>query len=149
MKSAKALLLAAVLLWLAGPPVFAQAAAQETKKTPPRPAFSYDAGGRRDPFKDLFGGKTLKEKKAVGGLADLIIDDVQIMGIIKSKNGLEALIGLTDGFPLSLREGDKLADGFVLSIKESQIIFRKTLDGKGLPLAKARDIIKDITQEER
>jgi len=149
MKSAKALLLAAVLLGLFGPRVFGQAAAQETKKTAPGPVFSYDSGGRRDPFKDLFGGKTLKEKKAVGGLADLLIEDVQIMGIIKSKTGLEALIGMADGFPLSLHEGDKLADGFVLSIKESQIVFRKTLDGKGLPLAKPRDIFKDITQEER
>lgn len=149
MRSVKTLLLTAALLGLAGPPVFAQAAAQDTKKKEPSPAFSYDAGGRRDPFKDLFGGKVLKEKKAVGGLSDLAIEDIQIMGIIKSKNGLEALISLTDGFPLSLREGDKLADGFVLSIKESQIIFRKTLDGKGLSLAKPRNIIKDIMQEER
>jgi Tfp pilus assembly protein PilP len=149
MRSVKTLLLTAALLGLAGPAALLQAAAQETKKSIPNPVFSYDAGGRRDPFKDLFGGTTLKEKKAIGGLADLTIDDVKIMGIVKSKDMFEALIGMTDGFPLSLRAGDRLADGFVLSIKESQIIFRKTLDSKGLPLAKPRDVIKDIQQEER
>jgi len=148
MRSVKTILLAA-LIGLAVAPVFIQAAAQETNKTIPSPTFSYDTGGRRDPFKDLFGGTTLKEKKAIGGLSDLTIDDVKIMGIVKSKDAFEALIGMTDGFPLSLREGDRLADGFVLSIKESQIIFRKTLDSKGLPLAKPRDVIKDILQEER
>ncbi|MDP2915360.1 MAG: hypothetical protein Q8O91_07900 [Candidatus Aminicenantes bacterium] len=150
MRSGKTILFAAVLLGLAGPGVFPQAAAQEPKKTATTaPAFSYDSAGRRDPFKDLFGGKTLREKKAIGGLSDLTIDDIMLMGIVKSKDVIEAIIGLTDGFPLTLREGDRLADGFVLSIKESQVVFRKTLDSKGLPLAKPRDIIKEIMQEER
>jgi Tfp pilus assembly protein PilP len=144
------IVLAAVLLGLAGPPLFPQAAAQEPKKAPAAsPAFSYDSGGRRDPFKDLFGGKTLREKKAIGGLSDLFIEDIMLMGIVKSRDVIEAIIGLTDGFPLTIREGDRLADGFVLSIKESQVVFRKTLDGKGIPLAKPREIIKEIMQEER
>jgi len=150
MRSAKTIVLAAVLLGLAGPPVFAQAAAQEPKRTPAAgPAFSYDSGGRRDPFKDLFGGKTLREKKAIGGLSDLFIEDILLIGIVKSKDFIEAIIGLTDGFPLTLREGDRLADGFVVSIKKSQVVFRKTLDDKGLPLSKPREIIKEIIQEER
>jgi Tfp pilus assembly protein PilP len=150
MRSAKTIVLAAALFWLAGLPAFPQAAAQEPKKAPAAgPAFSYDSGGRRDPFKDLFGGKTLREKKAIGGLSDLFIEDIRLMGIVKSKDVVEAIIGLTDGFPLTIREGDRLADGFVLSIKDSQVVFRKTLDGKGIPLAKPREIIKEIMQEER
>lgn len=150
MRSVRTIVRAAVLLGLAGLPLFSQAAAQETKKAPAAgPAFFYDSGGRRDPFKDLFGGKTLREKKAIGGLPDLFIEDVMLMGIVKSKDVIEAIIGLTDGFPLTIREGDRLADGFVLSIKESQVVFRKTLDSKGLPLAKPRDIVKEIGQEER
>ena len=149
MSSAKTLLMAAVLIGLAGPPAFSQAAAQEPKKAAAAPALSYDSGGRRDPFKDLFGGTTIGEKKAVGGLADLMIEDVVIMGIIKSKDLNEAIIGLAQGFPLTIREGDRVADGFVLSIKEGQVVFRKTADSKGIPLAKPRDIIKEITQEER
>jgi len=150
MRSAKTIVLAAALFWLAGLPAFPQAAPQEPKKAPAAgPAFSYDSGGRRDPFKDLFGGKTLREKKAIGGLSDLFIEDIRLMGIVKSKDVVEAIIGLTDGFPLTIREGDRLADGFVLSIKDSQVVFRKTLDGKGIPLAKPREIIKEIMQEER
>ena len=150
MRSGKTILLAAVLFGLAGPGVFPQTTAREPKKAAsPAPAFSYDSGGRRDPFKDLFGGKTLREKKAIGGLPDLAIEDITIMGIVKSKDVFEAIISLTDGFPLTVREGARLADGFVLSIKESQVVFRKTLDNKGIPLAKPRDIIKEIMQEER
>ncbi len=150
MRSGKAIVLAAVLLGLAGPRVLPQAAAQEQKKTATTtPAFSYNPGGRRDPFKDLFGGTTIREKKAIGGLSDLFIEDVTIMGIVKARGKYEAIIGLGAGFPLTLHEGDRLADGFVLSIGDSQIVFRRTLDNRGVPLAKPRDIIKEIISEER
>jgi hypothetical protein len=149
MRSARTIILTALLLGLAAPPDFSQTAAQEPKKAPaPGPAFSYDPGGRRDPFKDLFGGKTLREKRAAGGLSDLVIDDVVLMGIVKTKDAVEAIIGMTDGFHLTLHEGDRLADGFVLSIVESRVVFRKTLDSKGIPMAKPRDIVKEIIQEE-
>jgi len=127
-------------------------ASQETpppapeKKTAP-PVFSYDAEGRRDPFKDLFGGEQLKGKKIVTGLADMDIDDISLMGIVKAQGHFEAIVAFADGFPLTLRQGQKLADGYVLSIEADQVTFRKTSD-KGIPLSKPKDIIKEITPEE-
>jgi len=129
-------------------PAQTQPPAQE-KKPAATPEFSYGSGGRRDPFKDLLQGQSVRgEKKVITGLADLAIDDVVLMGIIKSGGKLEAIISLPEGFPLPLRLGDKLADGYVLSIEETQVVFRKTRDAKGLPLPKPRDVIKDIIAEE-
>jgi len=115
---------------------------------PPRP-FAYDPGERRDPFKDLFGGQEVQEKKPVGGLADLAIDDVALMGIVKVQGQWEGIIGFSGGFPMSLRPGDQLADGFVLSIEETRVVFRKTHDSNGSRLAKPRDVVREFIAEER
>ena len=112
------------------------------------PVFSYDPAGRRDPFKDLLGGKDIKEKRVVTGLADLEIDEVTLLGIVQSKDKFEAIAGLPEGFPLTVREGDRLADGYVLSIRADAVVFRKTRD-KGIPLSQPRDIVKEIQPEER
>jgi hypothetical protein len=109
---------------------------------------SYDPGGRRDPFKDLFGGKDIRETRTVTGPADLLVEDIVVVGIIKSKSGYTALIAMTDGFPLTAREGDRFADGYILSIGNGEIIFRKTHE-RGVPLLKPKDIVRDITSEER
>jgi len=127
-------------------------APQETPPPAPEkksiaPVFSYDPEGRRDPFKDLFGGEQLKTKKVATGLADMEIEDIALMGIVKTQDRYEAIIAFADGFPLTLREGQKLADGYVLSIEADQVTFRKTSD-KGIPLSKPKDIVKEITPEE-
>jgi len=139
-------LLALGLLLAAGLPAAAQAPAP-AKPRPDR-VFSYNPGGRRDPFKDLFRGDEIRaEKKIVGGLTDLAVDDIVLMGIIKSGGKLEAVISLSGSFPMTLQAGDKLADGYVLSIEETQVVFRKTRDARGIPLAKPRNIVKDIISE--
>jgi hypothetical protein len=125
----------------------AQVLAPEPEKKNTPPIFSYDPAGRRDPFKDLFAGKEVREKKIITGLADMDIEDITLMGIVKTPERFEAIVAFSDGFPLTLLEGQKLADGFVLSITADQVIFRKTND-KGLPLSKPKDIIKEITPEE-
>jgi Tfp pilus assembly protein PilP len=155
--TARRLLVVALLAALALP-ASPQAVAPTGTQAAPSPAekkqaaaapFSYSSGGRRDPFKDLLQGAEVRsERKVVGGLEDLAVDDIVLMGIIKSGGNLEAIISLSAGFPLTLHVGDKLVDGFVLSIEETQVVFRKTRDAKGLPLVKPRDVVKDIIAEE-
>jgi hypothetical protein len=125
-----------------------QKPAAVAEKKPAPPIFSYNPENRRDPFKDLFGGKELQEKRVITGLADMLIEEVVLMGIVKSKDRYEAIAAFSDGFPLTLREGQKLADGFVLAVEAGRVIFRKTSD-KGFPLTRPKDIIKEITPEER
>jgi len=130
--------------------------AQEEKKAPEREALldlpadqtTYDAAGRRDPFKNLLGGKELKEKVPVGGTPQLNIDDINLIGIVKYKNRYTAVLSGPQGFPYYFEVGDKLADGFILSIAETQVIFRKTSE-RGIPLTKPKDFIKEINPEER
>lgn len=109
---------------------------------------TYDASGRRDPFKNLLGGKELKEKMSIGGQPQLYIDDTNLIGIVKYKNRYTAVLSGPQGFPYYFEVGDKLSDGFILSIAETQVIFRKTNE-RGIPLTKPKDIIKEINPEER
>jgi Tfp pilus assembly protein PilP len=107
--------------------------------------FTYNPEGRRDPFKDLLAGRDLREKAAIGD-EKLFIDDLVLFGIVKSKNVYTALIGMPQGFPMFAKVGDKFADGYVLSISETQVVLRKTHE-RGIPLLRPRDIIKEITEE--
>jgi hypothetical protein len=128
--------------------------AQETAAEPPvqtaptlsvQTGFTYNPEGRRDPFKDLLGGRDLKEKSAIGE-NQIFIDDLVLFGIVKNQNVYTALIGMPQGFPMFAKVGDKFADGYVLSITATQVVLRKTHE-RGIPLMRPRDVIKEITEE--
>ena len=128
--------------------------AQETTAAPPPQAaqtvsvqtgFTYNPEGRRDPFKDLLAGRDLREKTAIGE-NQIFIDDLILFGIVKNKNVYTAMIGMPQGFPMFAKVGDKFADGYVLSITETQVVLRKTHE-RGIPLIRPRDVIKEITEE--
>ena len=124
---------------------FGQQKADEQK--PGTTPFSYSSGGRRDPFKDLIGGQDIKDKRIIAGFADLLLEEIRILGIVQSKDRRVAIVGLPESFPVTVRDGARFADGFVLSIGDGQIVIRKTSD-RGVPLSKPRDIVKEITPEE-
>jgi Tfp pilus assembly protein PilP len=136
----------ALLLAVLAAPGRGQQKAGEPK--PGTAPFSYSSGGRRDPFKDLMGGQDIKEKRIIAGFADLLLDEIRIMGIVRSKSGRVAIVSLPEGFPVTVHEGDRFADGFVLSIEDGQVVLRKTRD-RGVPLSKPRDFVKEIMPEER
>lgn len=128
--------------------------AQETAETPPastapaltvQTGFTYNPDNRRDPFKDLLAGRDMREKTAVGE-QQFFIDDLVLYGIVKNKNVYTALIGMPQSFPVFAKVGDKFADGFVLSISDTQVVLRKTSE-RGIPLVRPRDVIKEITEE--
>lgn len=158
MRYPKTLIWVLVLGWLSFSLASAQSAKQASKleakpevkaefQKETAPPANYDPAGRRDPFKDLLGGKEIKEKTVSGGLADLAIDDISLIGVVKMKGKYEAIISVTEGFPISIKEGDKFSDGYVLSVAATQVVFRKTKD-RGVPLSKPKDIIKEISTEE-
>lgn len=109
---------------------------------------TYNPAGRRDPFKNLLTGKDINERRVITGLSDLMIDEITVIGLVKRKGRYEAVIGMASGFPMTAREGDKFADGYVLSIGDNQIVLRKTQE-RGVPLIKPKDIVKEITSQER
>lgn len=132
--------------------LFGQAAGQvqegETRLDIRSDLAAYDPAGRRDPFKDLLGGKELKEKTAPGEMPQLYVDDISLIGIVKYKKKYTAILSGPQGFPYYFEVGDKLSDGFILAISDTQTIFRKTNE-RGIPLTKPKDIVKEINPEER
>ncbi len=108
----------------------------------------YNAEGRRDPFRDLMGSGGDVRDKTVTGEAQTPLEDLILIGIIKAKRGYTAIVGTTQGFPRFLAVGDKVGDGYVLSIGPAQVVFRKTHD-RGIPLMSPRDVVKEINPEER
>ena len=130
---------------------------QEEKKEPeekslkPSPETSlqvYAPGGRRDPFRDLLGGKEVKETASTGEMGQLSLDDIVLVGITKARGKFTAIVNDPQGFPHFIKVGHKFTDGFVLKIDESTVVFRKTR-GRGVPLRKPRDIVKALFPEER
>jgi Tfp pilus assembly protein PilP len=113
-----------------------------------RGAIIYDPAGRRDPFRDLLAGQEIPDTAEGEGIAYMSIDDVVLIGITKVRGQLNAVINGPQGFPYTIRTGDKFADGFVLSINDSKVVFRKTRE-RGTPLYKPKDVTKEINPEER
>ena len=104
---------------------------------------SYNPAGRRDPFRDLLGGRDIQTPANVEGIPQMYIDDVVLVGIVKSKNQFTAIINNAQGFPFYIKEGAKFADGYVLSVEASRVIFRKTHE-RGIPLRQPKDVIKEL-----
>ncbi len=112
----------------------------------PKPS-QYDSGNRRDPFRDLLGGSTARERVSAEG-PDLFLEELRLIGIVKQKGRVYALVAGPQGFHFKIKEGDKFSDGFVLKITQDGVTFRQTSE-KGMRLISPRDIVKDINPEER
>ncbi len=114
----------------------------------PRRTFpAYQRAGRKDPFRDLLAGRDAKRETTLGGKPEIYIDDITLLGIVKARGKLTAIVTGPQEFPLFIQEGYKFTDGFVRSIEESKVTFRKTRE-RGFPLFRPKDIVKEILQEE-
>jgi Tfp pilus assembly protein PilP len=109
---------------------------------------TYNPEGRRDPFKDLLAGQDPQEKGKTQGINQLAIEDAILIGIVKHRGKLTAIINDAQGYPYYIKTGDNFLDGFVLNVNDSQVIFRKTKE-RGIPLSNPKDIVKEIKLEER
>lgn len=118
-----------------------------SKKMPGRIRPSYKRGGRKDPFRDLL---AQQETKAVSGEEgpQVSVENVVVIGIVKARGQFTAIVSGPEGFPLFVKVGHKFSDGYIHSIDENKVIFRKTQE-RGSPLFKPKDIVKEINTEER
>ncbi len=121
--------------------------AKTTRVQENRPPF-YNPAGRRDPFRNLLGGRDVQTPTDAEGIPQIYIDDVVLIGIVKARGKLTAIINSGQGFPYYINDGEKFADGFVRLIEESRIIFSKTHE-RGIPLSKPKDVIKEIYPQEQ
>jgi Tfp pilus assembly protein PilP len=123
-------------------------AKQLSTEMPKRTFPAYKRAGRKDPFMDLLASKDSKREISPTGKPEMYIDDIILIGIVKARGKFTAIVTGPQEFPLFIKVGQRFSDGFVLSIQESKITFRKTKE-RGFPLFKPKDIVKEIHPGER
>lgn len=136
-------------------------AAQEVPKDLPEPGsedtaeisvmpgeFVYNPEGRRDPFWNLLQGKSVKEnREAIEGIAGLMIDELELEGIIFAQGSYKALLKGPDTRPYIVSIGSKVYDGEVVAMDKNSVSFKKSLT-VALAGQKDRIIIKTLNPEE-
>ncbi len=93
--------------------------------------YSYDSGGRRDPFRSLLSVR--RRPEATGprpdGIPGLLIDEIDVTGIFVTADGSVAQIRSTQQEQsYLLHEGDQLYDGDVVSISGDEVVFKQIVD---------------------
>lgn len=90
--------------------------------------YSYDPGGRRDPFKSLLAAQERTDVKGPRppGIPGLLIDELTLTGIYKTTKGWVAQVQASNKDKSHLlRVGDQLFDGDVVRITENEILFKQ------------------------
>lgn len=131
----------------------AQKKAELEEEPPPIEAvetggFSYKPAGRRDPFWDLLRGKSVEIKREEKeGIAGLLIDELELEGILFRKGKYIALFKGPDGKPYDVRVGDSVYDGEVIKIDMNVVVFKRLLT-IALGGTKEKIVTKPLTPEE-
>lgn len=115
----------------------AKAAAKKPAKSPApvaktvsekKPAASEQKIARRDPFESLIGRKQAQDalaKNLPPGKAGLQVGTLRLDGVVKSVNGMIAVVANPQQRTYFLREGDQLYDGKVEKISMEGVTFHE------------------------
>jgi Tfp pilus assembly protein PilP len=116
---------------------------------PPAPGFTYDPTGRRDPFVSLVGRGSSQEPAGVRptGIAGMLINEVNLKGIMKERSGFVALIQGPDKKTYAVRPGQRMFDGSVKSITQDAVVFSQDVNDP-LSLVKQKEIRKTLRSGE-
>ncbi len=86
---------------------------------PKRKMVYYNPGNRRDPFLPL----TEKQDMSFGEAPLPLFENLKLVGILRDQEGNRALLEDEMGFGYILMSGDKMKNGYVISVKEERAIF--------------------------
>jgi Tfp pilus assembly protein PilP len=107
-------------------------------------AYSYRAEGRRDPFVSLVGrGSERPEGSRPSGVAGLLINEINIKGIVRDGSGFIAMVQGADNRAYVVRPGDRLLDGTVKAIVQDTVVFSQDVNDP-LSLVKQKEIRKNL-----
>jgi hypothetical protein len=102
------------------------------------PTYAYNALGRRDPFQPLIGGIAY-----VGIDAPPEVGGMRVVGIVWGAEDKFALVEDARGNSAVLRQGDKVMNGVVESLKRDAVLINLTVDGQSqsvtIPLTRKGD----------
>jgi type IV pilus assembly protein PilP len=132
------------------PAVPPPAPAQPALPSPPAD-FEYQPEGRRDPFLNLVNrGTDSRAGAAQGtrpdGLAGVLIEEINVRGIVQSRGGFVAMIATPSGRTYTVRAGDRLMDGTVRAISAQAIVLMQEVNDP-LSLEKQREVRKFLRVE--
>jgi Tfp pilus assembly protein PilP len=119
--------------------------ADEKKATAAIVAKTVGQAGRRDPFISPVVNMSAVGSGCSSGKRCLAIDQIALRGIVKSDNGMIAVVVNATDKAYFLRENDPVFNGYVVRITGDSIVFKETFhDRLGKPLT--RDITKTISR---
>lgn len=108
--------------------------------------YTYDPGGRRDPFKSLRIANEEDRNRGPRpeGIPGLLIDEILLSGIIKTRNGFMAQVQSADQQKsYLLKVGDQLFDGDVIAINGKEIVFKQNVQDR-TALKPFREVVKSL-----
>ncbi len=108
--------------------------------------YTYDPGNRRDPFKSLLTKPDRLELRGPRpeGIPGLLIDEVDLTGIFRTKKGYVAQIkAANQNKSYLLREGDQLYDGDVVTIRRTEMVFKQIVQDP-TALKPFREVVKTL-----
>jgi Tfp pilus assembly protein PilP len=119
-----------------------------TAPAPTAEAYTYDPGGRRDPFVSLLSrGIEPANGKKLTGLSSLATAEVMVRGVMESRNSYIALLSGPDGKTYSARVNDRLLDGIIRSVTPQGIVIMQDVNDP-LSLVKQREVRKGLRTAE-
>jgi type IV pilus assembly protein PilP len=125
-----------------------QQSLQEILEEPTTPdSYHYDPKGRRDPFQSLIGpAPTLQPGQRPVGPAGFLIDEIKLQGVVKTRQGLVAMINGPDNKGYLAHVGDKVLDGEVIRITPSSVVFRQEVNDP-TRIERYREVVKELSSE--
>ena len=107
--------------------------------------YRYDPQGRRDPFRSLVGpAPKIQEGARPPGMAGFLIDEIKLQGVIRTKQGLVAMLAAPDNKSYLVRVGDKVLDGEIVRLTPSSVVFRQEVNDP-TRIERYREVVKDLT----
>jgi hypothetical protein len=111
--------------------------------------YSYDPGGRRDPFLSLLLRTQIRQRDQPRppGVPGLLIDEIDIKGIFALNNRMFAQVQTADKEKSYLiQEGDQLYDGEVVSIASNEVVFKQVVNDPSV-IKPFREVVKKLNPE--
>ena len=109
--------------------------------------YRYDPQGRRDPFQSLVGpAPKIQPGQRPPGVPGFLIDEMKLQGVVRTKQGLVAMINGPDNKGYLIRVGDKVLDGEVIRITQNSVVFRQEVNDP-TRIERYREVVKDLVPE--
>jgi Tfp pilus assembly protein PilP len=107
--------------------------------------YTYQTGGRRDPFTNLIGTGTSSEPRAPmqrgEGLAGMMVNELTVRGVMQSRGAFLAMVQGPDKKTYVVHAGDKFMDGSVKSVNAQGLVIVQNVNDP-LSIEKQREVRK-------